>query len=267
MPQLQHQNKKLYYTIEGRGTPVVLLHGFGEDGRIWNEQATLTTHCRLIIPDLPGSGASGAGDPGMEELAAAVLAMLDAEGIGKCILIGHSMGGYAALAFAERWQNRLLGLGLFHSTAFADTEEKIATRRKGIEFIRANSAKAFLKTSIPNLYGPQTKAEQPGLIEQHISEATGFSEDALIGYYEAMIARPDRTHVLKEAKIPVLFVLGRYDNAVSLTDGLAQCHLPEYAQVHLLESAGHMGMRECPEQANNHLINYISFVNQRTAAE
>jgi pimeloyl-ACP methyl ester carboxylesterase len=267
MPQLQHRNRKLHYTIEGSGTPLVLVHGFGEDSRIWNEQASLAAHCRLIIPDLPGSGASETGDQGMEELAAAILALIDAAAIDKCILIGHSMGGYAALAFAERWPDRLLGLGLFHSSAFADTEEKIAARRKGIEFIRANSAQAFLKTSIPNLYSPETREERPALIEKHISEATDFAADALIGYYEGMIARPDRTHVLKEAKIPVLFVLGRHDNAVSLTDGLTQCHLPGCALVHLLEDAGHMGMRECSGQANHHLINYISFVNQRTAAE
>jgi pimeloyl-ACP methyl ester carboxylesterase len=267
MPLLQHQNKKLHYEAKGSGTPLVLVHGFGEDSSIWDAQSELSAHCRLLLPDLPGSGASETGDVTMESLAAAIAAVLNAEGIDQCILVGHSMGGYAALAFAEKWPQRLSGLGLFHSTAFADTEEKIAARRKGIEFITANGAKAFLKTSIPNLYSRRSREEQPELIRKQEAQATEFSPGSLIGYYEAMINRPDRTHVLKEAKIPVLFVLGREDNAVSLTDGLAQCHIPQCAQVHLLEEAGHMGMRERPGQSNEILNTYVRFVNQRIAAE
>ncbi|RYZ22577.1 MAG: alpha/beta fold hydrolase [Chitinophagaceae bacterium] len=267
MPLLQHRNRKLHYTRNGNGTPLVLVHGFGEDGRIWNEQAPLAAECRLLIPDLPGSGASETGDGTMESLAEAIRAVLDAEGIDKCILVGHSMGGYAALAFAGKWPGRLLGLGLFHSSARADSAEKVVTRRKGIAFIREHGAAAFLKTSTPNLYHPANREGKPGMVEKHLAEATTLEADALVGYYEGMIARPDRTAVLKEAKIPVLFVLGRADNAVPLSDGLAQCHLPATAQVHLLEEAGHMGMRECPEAANEILNTYLRYINQRTAAE
>ncbi|TCJ13381.1 alpha/beta fold hydrolase [Flaviaesturariibacter flavus] len=267
MPLLQHRNRKLHYTTNGAGTPLVLVHGFGEDGRVWNGQAPLAEHCRLIIPDLPGSGASETGDGTMESLAEAIRAVLDAEGVGQCILVGHSMGGYAALAFAEKWPGRLLGLGLFHSTARADSAEKIATRQKGMEFIKTNGAAAFLKTSTPALYHPANRDTKPELIEKHLAEATTSAADALIGYYAGMIARPDRTALLKEVKIPVLFVLGRADNAVPLSDGLAQCHMPSIAQVHLLENAGHMGMRECPELSNKLLTDYVRYINQRTAAE
>ncbi|RYY92628.1 MAG: alpha/beta fold hydrolase [Chitinophagaceae bacterium] len=245
-------------------TPLVLLHGFGEDSRVWDRQAPLAEHCRLLTPDLPGSGNTAAPETwSMESLAEAVRDRLDAEGINRCMLVGHSMGGYVALAFAERWPERLLGLGLFHSTSFADTAAKVDTRRKGIDFIRRQGADAFMKTSTPNLYSPATRERRPELIEKSMAEATGMDPDALIGYYEAMIARPDRTHVLKEAEIPVLFILGRHDNAVPLADGLAQCHLPRVSQVHLLEEAGHMGMRECPEQANQHLLTYLRFIHQR----
>jgi pimeloyl-ACP methyl ester carboxylesterase len=267
MPLLLHRNKKLHYRAEGSGAALVLVHGFAEDSSIWSEQASLAQHCRLLLPDLPGSGGSEADAFSMEDLAEAIKAVLDAEGIERCTLVGHSMGGYAALAFAERWPERLNGLGLFHSTAYADTEEKIATRRKGISFIRERGAAAFLKASIPNLYSPKTREQKPELVEKQVAGATEFGAEALIGYYEAMIARPDHMDVLKEAKIPVLFVLGRNDNAVPLTDGLAQCHVPQCAQVHLLEDAGHMGMRECPGSANEYLNSFLRFVNQRMAAE
>ena len=132
---------------------LVLLHGFGEDSRIWDQQQLLATECHLLTPDLPGT--RGTAPPPawtMDALADFVKAQLDREGIEKIVLVGHSMGGYVALAFAERWPERLLGLGLFHSTAFADTEQKKETRRKGIAFIKANGATAFLRTSLPGLY-------------------------------------------------------------------------------------------------------------------
>ena len=243
---------------------LVLLHGFGEDSRIWEQQQALAAHCRLLTPDLPGSGREAAPEQySMESLAEAIRDRLDAEGVDRCILVGHSMGGYVALAFAERWPERLQGLGLFHSTAYADTPEKVDTRRKGIDFIRRQGADAFLKTSTANLYSPVTREKRPELIEKQLAEATGMRPDALVGYYEAMIARPDRTHVLKEAEMPVLFILGRHDKAVSLADGLAQCHLPRLSQVHLLEQAGHMGMRECPQPANECLLAYVRLTKQR----
>lgn len=245
-------------------TTLVLLHGFGETSAIWSAQQELAEECRLLTPDLPGTGGTPAPAAySMESLAEAVKDHLDKEGVERCILVGHSMGGYVALAFAERWPDRLLGLGLFHSTAYADTEARMEMRRKGIDFMRRHGAAAFLKTSIPNLYGPLTRERRPGPLEKHLDEATDLQADALIGYYEAMIARPDRTAVLKEAQIPVLFVLGRHDNAVSLADGLSQCHLPRLSQVQLLEEAGHMGMRECPEQANEHLRTYVRLANRR----
>ncbi|GAB4092646.1 alpha/beta fold hydrolase [Flaviaesturariibacter terrae] len=246
--------------------PLVLLHGFGETAAIWSEQAPLRNEFPVLTPALPGSGAPGLPAYSLEALAASVRERLDAEGIDRCILVGHSMGGYVALAFAERWPERLAGLGLFHSTSFADTAAKIETRRKGIDFIRRNGGTAFLRTSTAALYAEETRRDRPGLLEKHLAEATQISDDALIGYYEAMIQRPDRAHLLRNAQIPVLFVLGRQDNAVSLADGLAQCHMPRLSQVYLLESAGHMGMRECPEQANEHLRTYVRLVNQRTAA-
>ena len=107
------------------------------------------------------------------------------------------MGGYITLAFAEKYPGLLSSFGLFHSSAFADSEEKIATRRKGIEFIRKNGTRAFVKTSVPNLFCEETKKEKPELINQLLDIANTIPPEALIQYYEAMIERPDRTSVLK----------------------------------------------------------------------
>jgi len=238
----------------------VLLHGFGEDSTVWDfQKVTLQQHFQLIIPDLPGSGRSPLlADVSMEALADAVYFILKNEGIEHCILIGHSMGGYITLAFAEKYTTLLKGFGLFHSSAFADDAEKITTRKKGIGFIREHGAFNFLKTSTPNLYSPATKEQQPSLIDEQIAASAGFSDKALIAYYEAMIMRPDRTEILRRAAIPVLLILGRHDTAIPLQAGLAQCYLPQLAYIHLLDQSGHMGMHEEPEICGVILTKYLS---------
>jgi pimeloyl-ACP methyl ester carboxylesterase len=253
----------LYYREEGSGLPVVLLHGFAEDGAIWNNQVDyLRAYCRVIIPDLPGSGQSPAhpSGEGVEELAGSVATLLDQLAIQQCILIGHSMGGYIALAFAEKYPDRLTALGLFHSTAYADNEEKKAGRRKSIEFIRNNGSAAFIRQSIPNLFSAYTREYHPDLIDGITGRYSGFSADSLIAYYEAMIARPDRTAVLRQFAGPVLFIIGQADAVIPMEQVLQQCHLPAVSHIHIIENAGHQGMLEAPDRSNTILHSFLNFV-------
>jgi pimeloyl-ACP methyl ester carboxylesterase len=254
-------HKKLFYRTIGKGPAVVLLHGFGEDGSIWSNQFNSLPDHQMIIPDLPGSGQSeSTDDVSMERLAEAIYLLLQSLQVENCVLIGHSMGGYVVLAFAEKYPNYLKGFGLFHSTAYPDTEEKKQTRKKGIQFIHQHGAFEFLKTSIPNLYSPVTKEKNPSLIQEQISNSKNFSAEALMNYYQAMIVRPDRADILKESKVPVLFIIGKYDTAVPLNDSLQQCHLPDASEVFILENSGHMGMREEPEVSNKKLRAYLNDV-------
>lgn len=254
-----YKNKKVAYDIAGSGKVVVLVHGFGEDGATWQQQvAALQKAFTVVVPHLPGSGASDLQeDMSMEGMADSIAAVLDAEGIGECALIGHSMGGYVTLAFAERHKRVLKGFGLFHSTAFGDSEEKKATRQKGIDFIKQHGALAFLKTTVPNLYGPATKQSTPALIDKHLESVSYFTDEALINYYQAMMARPDRTAVLKEDHLPVLFVLGAHDAAVPPEDGWKQAHVPQKSYIHMLKDSGHMGMLEEVEKTNTLLNEYL----------
>lgn len=257
---VNYNGSQLYYQCTGQGPVVVLVHGFGEDSTVWDFQKdSLQQQFQILIPDLPGSGRSGSNaDMSMEGLADAVYFILQREGVTECILIGHSMGGYVTLAFAEKYEPALKGFGLFHSSAFADDAEKIATRKKGIAFIREHGAFNFLKTSIPNLYSPATKQSAPALIEQQVQAAQDFSAEALVAYSEAMIRRPDRTAILKKAKVPVLFILGKWDTAVPFKTGLAQCYLPQLAYIHVLDRSGHMGMVEEPGASAAILNHYVS---------
>jgi len=271
------KGKKLFYRCQGEGAVVVLLHGFGEDGTVWQNQYEAFPGLKLIIPDLPGSGRSEMiEDMSMEGLAEPIKTLIEHETASlffkegephSVILIGHSMGGYITLAFAEKYHHMLRGFGLFHSTAYADSEEKKQIRQKGIEFIKSHGATEFLKTSIPNLYSPITKEKKAQLIEEQINASHNFSAAALVSYYVSMINRPDRTQVLKQTHLPVLFVFGIYDTAVPLKDGLKQSHLPELSYIHILNESGHMGMTEERVDADRILSDYIASVTKTTQPE
>lgn len=255
-------NKNIAYKIYGEGKPVLLLHGFGEDSSVWHNQiAFLENDYRLIVPDLPGSGASPlTDDVSMEGIADTVKQIVEKEEIEKFILIGHSMGGYATLAFAEKFSQMLTGFGLFHSSAYADSQEKIETRKKGIEFIKEHGALAFLKTAIPNLFSDTTKEQNPGIVDAFIKSLPDFSNEALIAYYEAMIARPDRTAILSATTLPILFIMGAHDKAVPYEDALKQSALPSVSYINILYNSGHMGMLEETEKANQALKTFLDEV-------
>jgi pimeloyl-ACP methyl ester carboxylesterase len=296
-----YQNKKIFYRSIGSGDPVMLVHGFGEDGNVWDKQVEhLKTNYHLIVPDLPGSGKSEMiNDMSMEGMAevlhtiiheemppqtppkeglAATQSRHDENSLQKinskssasskvppsggfrgagCTVIGHSMGGYITLALVESYWNHVNAFGLFHSSAFPDTEEKKETRKKGIEFIKQHGAFEFLKTSTPNLFSPNSKLQIPNSIDKFIDSLKGFTPQALIAYYNAMMDRPDRTSILKNTKNPVLFIAGEHDNAIPLNDVLKQCHLPEKSYFHVLKKSGHMGMMEETENANRILEEFL----------
>jgi pimeloyl-ACP methyl ester carboxylesterase len=238
----------------------MLLHGFAEDGEVWKYQTEfLKDHCQLIIPDLPGSGLSPFNNQlnTIDDYAEAVKAILDNENISSCILIGHSMGGYIALAIAEKYPQLLKAFGLFHSTAFADTEEKKQIRLKAIDFINTNGAATFIKTTTYNLFAQPYKTNYPEQIEALIKSGSNFTNEALTQYYHAMINRPDRTTILRNAGIPILFIIGEHDVAVPLQSSLQQCHLPSKSYIYILENSGHMGLWEETAKANKILLDFI----------
>jgi pimeloyl-ACP methyl ester carboxylesterase len=257
--EIQVDGQKIIYNIYGKGEPVMLVHGFGEKADVWKKQVdSLKENFTLIVPDLPGSGESATvNDMSMEGMAGVLKSILDTESIRRCVMIGHSMGGYITLAFAEKYPGYLKAFGLFHSTAYADSEEKKSARRKGIEFINEHGAFRFLENTTPNLFSPATKDERPGLIDEQIAGLNNFTEAALVYYYESMIQRPDRTMVLRNSTIPILFIAGKYDTAIPQEDILKQCHLPSLSYIHILENSGHMGMLEEPGKSSLILKNFL----------
>lgn len=247
----------------GSEKTVVLLHGFGEDHSVFSRQVeVLQKYFRVYTPDLPGSGKNfdhvwQSGTESIDWMAEWMYEQLSRKGISSCIMLGHSMGGYITLAFAEKYPEILQGFGLIHSTAFADSPQKKENREKAILFMEEKGGYAFLKTAIPGLFRPEFSQVFPDVIQELISKAGRFRTESLIAYYRAMINRQDRSKVLKEAAVPVLLVAGSHDTAVPPDDLIKQASLSSICHFHLLKDSGHMSMVESPEVLCRILFNFI----------
>jgi pimeloyl-ACP methyl ester carboxylesterase len=265
--QLLINGKIIAYSIYGKGKPVLLIHGFAEDNRIWQYQLdALSASYQLIIPDLPGSGSSQLiEDMSMEGMAASIREILIKEVsnpylLSGAVIIGHSMGGYVTLAFAEKYPELTAGFGLFHSTAYEDSEEKKIARQRGIEFIRNHGSYEFLKQAIPNLFSDQFRITRAIEVSKQVEKYKYFSADSLVTYYEKMMQRVDRIELLKKTTKPVLFIAGELDKAVLPEQIFEQCHLPQLSYIHMLRHTAHMGMVEEVEKINNILTSFLDHV-------
>ena len=262
--KIKYSGAEIFYEEYGEGVPVVLLHGFGESSRVWHKQIpALQNICKLILPDLPGSGRSAMLDIAVTNIsipdfADCVNSILERENIRQCIMLGHSMGGYITLSFAEQYPEKIKAFGLLHSTAFADNEEKKQNRLRGIELIETYGSYAFLKNTIPNLFADSFKTTNAEEIGHLIDDGKQFSEKSLQQYYYAMMQRRDATHVLKNSRVPVLFMIGKEDVAAPLNDLLKQVYLPGISYIHILKNAGHMGMWEAEKVFNEYIKEFVN---------
>ncbi len=265
MPHFIYKKSSQWYVKEGNGFPVVLLHGFAEDGDVWKRQTDfLKNNFTVLVPDLPGSGhspmlqkESDEKDITITDYANCMYALLQHEKIEDCVVIGHSMGGYITLALVEKCKDKIRGFGFVHSTAFADSEEKKAMRIKGICTIEQYGSYAFIKGTTPNLFSSEYRKENANEIEDLIESGHHFAPAVLQQYYNAMRLREDKTAVLKNSASPVFFIAGKEDKAVPLADVLQQVHLPAVSYIHILEGAAHMGMWEKAEKVNEHIFQFV----------
>lgn len=256
---ISYQNTNISYTLCGKGKPVMFVHGFAEDSSVFDHQVNfLKQDYLVIVPDLPGIGKSGMlkkENVQLNDYAAILKAIIEEENIDKFTLIGHSMGGYVTLAYADKYPETLMGFGLLHSSAYADDEEKINIRKKAISFIKENGTAAFLKTTIPNLFYNTEKSIDD--IKNLIEKGNSFAPEVLIQQYYAMIARPDTTSILKNFSSPILFIIGEHDKAVPFMHSLQQSHLPQFAYVNILRNTAHMGMLEEADVVNKYLGEFL----------
>ena len=220
----------MYYKVTGKGKTVVLIHGFIEEGLMWNDTAkALSKNYKVIVPDLEGFGNSPLESKtlSMEKYANDIFELLKKEKVNKCIMLGHSMGGYITLYFAEKYPEMLTGFGLINSHCYADTKEKKANRKKGNEFIGKYGTGVFVKELYGNLFHSSFKNEK--LIASLISKAEKYSPEALIAANTAMANRKNKEDVLKIAPVPVLLINGKQDESAPFIYTSKQASLPAIA--------------------------------------
>jgi pimeloyl-ACP methyl ester carboxylesterase len=260
MKYVKLNEKAIAYSSEGRGEAVVFVHGFCEDSSVWDEFKLdlLDRKVRVVCVDLPGFGESEVVDNlTIDGMADAVKAVVDHLNLEKIVLIGHSMGGYTGLAFARKFPELLKGLGIFHSHPFADSEDKKENRYKGIDFIKRQGHELFVKQLIPKLFAPGFEGSNRFLVDKLIHLASKYKPEGIINGQVAMAERPDQAEVLKNIKVPVLFIIGEKDNAVTMEQSMEQTSLPDVASVHILEKVGHMGMFEAKKQTQRMVRHFV----------
>ncbi len=237
---------------EGTGIPVVLLHGYLESSEIWlSFSEELKKKFRIIRIDLPGHGDSGILDKShtMDMMAETVRFVLDALFIDKCVIIGHSMGGYVSLAFADNYPERLLGYSLFHSTPFADTQEKRLSRNREIELVKQHKKDLIINTNIPKLFADDNHELLKNEIDRSTMIARKTSEEGIIAALEGMKLRPERSEIIKKSPVPFLLILGRKDSHIPYEKVKTKLELNQSGELMVLENSGHMGFVEEPEKS------------------
>ena len=240
----------IHFFEKGAGQPLVLLHGFCESGNMWNYFAEkLSDNFRVICPDLPGFGDSPiSGDRiTLEEVAVQLEEWMEENHIFDPIVIGHSLGGYVTLALLELMGNRIKAVGLFHSTAFPDDEEKKGMRNRTITFLKKNGVEKFVTSFVPPLFPEKRREELSAEIESAIEDAKRSSLDGLIAYAGAMRDRKDRLEILKNFARPKLLIAGTEDSAVKIEASRAQ--QDAFSHYVELQGVGHMGMVEEREKS------------------
>jgi pimeloyl-ACP methyl ester carboxylesterase len=222
--QILYKNTKISYSDTGKGNAIVLLHGFLENQTMWqNLIPELSKKHRIITIDLLGHGESGCLGyvHSMEDNAEAVRAVLSKMRIRKAVFVGHSMGGYVALAFAELYPATLKGLVVLNSTSKADSEERKTNRSRAINAVKKDYI-GFVRLSIANLFNPDNRELLVDEIEKVRVEALQTPLQGIVASLEGMKIRKDREILLRSATYPILLILGIKDPVLNYEDGLKQ---------------------------------------------
>ncbi len=257
---VNYRNSTIYFSQSGAGATVILLHGFLESSTMWKDMVPeLSSRFRVITIDLPGHGKSDCLGyiHTMDLMAGAVKAVIDKLGLRKAVVIGHSMGGYVALALADLYPDLIKGICLFHSTARDDTPEKKKNRNRAIELVKTNP-KTFVRAAIPMLFRHKYRVPLRDAIREAKKEALQFPVQGIIAALEGMKRRPNREILLRFAPYPVLLVAGQRDPVFKLSELKEQMDASEHVEGIVVKESGHMGHLESPDESLDILIRFCN---------
>lgn len=239
---------------------IVLLHGYLESMLVWEDFVPLLyKKARVITLDLPGHGISQVMGEchSMEYLADTVKEMLDSLGVERCTLVGHSMGGYVALAFCQKYPERLDGVVLLSSTPNADSEEKRANREREIKLIKSGKKELLTHTAPQAGFAADNRRAMRDYIEDLVEIIHITEDEGIIALLNGMIARCDQNEMLQKSPVRQLFILGRKDEYITPPVAEAMVAAHPQAKVVWLENSGHMGFIEEAKACAAALLDFV----------
>lgn len=239
----------MHFTDTGSGAPLVLLHAFPLDSRMWDRVASgLAGRARVIAPDLPGFGRTplSAAEPDLDVYATEVLALLDRLGLDRVVVGGCSMGGYVAMAMLRAEPRRVAGLVLVGTRSVADAPEHRQNRYAMAERAEREGAGPLLEGFMPVLVGAATVEGRPDVIDTLTRMALEQSGAAVAWAQRAMAARPDYTAVLRDATVPALVLCGEQDTLIPVDASRSMADVLQRAELVVVPDAGHLPPVETP---------------------
>jgi pimeloyl-ACP methyl ester carboxylesterase len=251
---------EIFYTVMGDGPPVVLLHPFPANHKVWLPAAELLAgRYRLILPDLRGHGQSGvgAGPATMEKHAADVLRLLETCGVGKTVFAGVSIGGYVLFEFWRRHRGRVSGLILCDTRAGADTEEGRINRLKAADDAEKQGPVPFIDGMIPKLLGDTTRTTRPDLVERARKMMLEMPAAGIAAVQRGMAARPDSTADLKTINVPTLVMVGAEDTLTPLSEAESMQRQIPRSRLQAIPRAGHYAVFEQHEAAGKPIRGFL----------
>ncbi len=267
--KFRHTTSGIRYVRRGKSrTAVIFIHGFLEDLHMWDGFVRRVPGYSSVWLDLYGFGGSSVPEScTMEDYAAGVHEVIETEAFGRVLLVGHSMGGYTALAYARRYPDKMAGLSLFHSHPYRDTKEIRAKRDKSIGFVQSHGVTAYAHATVPNLFAPAFRARRPEVVQRVTDAACRTSAEGVVAALGAMKKRKDTSGVLREAPFPVQFIIGSEDAAIPAELSLRQTSLPPIADIHIIERVGHMGHLEAPGRTKRAVRAFLDFCREVSVGE
>ncbi len=256
---------ELSYKSFGSGNKhIIFLHGYCEVKEMWDDfiptfSELYDTHTFLSI-DLPGFGKSEISDDveSLLDIAEALAAFIKSLNINSAIWFGHSLGGYILMNLLKRNPELIDGMCLFHSSIFADSEEKKEQRDKTMDFIRDHGKEAFINNFIPNLFYSSRKKFLTKEIDESVRKALQNSESSMLRYMKMMRDREDLSLLLQNNKVPTLFIAGANDTSVPIDISEKQIKLISNSTSLILDDCGHMGMFEYPTDCSESIKRFLS---------
>ncbi len=249
----------LCYTDAGEGLPLVFVHGFPLSRGVWQKQIeALRPSYRVVAPDLRGLGESEPqpGPTTMAQCAADLRALLQQLATGPVVLIGHSMGGYVALAFARQFPEMLRGLVLVCTKAGQDNSEAAAGRRALAEKVKAKGVHVVLDEMAPKMLSPGN--QDPQMAAQVFGFMASSKPAGVVGALLGMAERPDATSLLAQITVPTLVITGADDALIPRAESDKLAGAIPGAQLTVIPHAGHLVAFEQPDEFNRVLKEWLS---------